>query len=91
MNSNNFSKGNILEATNRKLTKGYHYIIYFEGYSDNEFCGLMITHSDLNSNQKMEINHFEKVDKDNNAYKITFDETFLVLGKFIKSEEWGPF
>lgn len=91
MNSNTFSKGNILEASHRKLTKGYHYIIYFEGYSDIEFCGCMITHFHLNGNLKMENNHFETNDQNGNYYKITFDNTYLVKGKFIKSEEWGPF
>lgn len=91
MNSNNFSKGDILEATHRELTKGYHYIVYFEGYSDLNFCGCMITHSNGNNNISMEAQHFETNDKNGKPYKVGYDNTYLVKGKFLKSEEWGPF
>lgn len=91
MNSDTFSKGDILEATHRQLTKGYHYIVFFEGYSKSDFCGCMITHSNINENIPMEFSHFEEVNSKGELYKVKYDNTFLVKGKFLKSEEWGPF
>jgi len=91
MNSNIFKKGDILEATHRELTKGYHNIIYFEGHSDIDFCGCMITHADLEINIAMSPTHFETNDKNGVKFKVGYDKTYLVKGIFLKSEEWGPF
>lgn len=91
MNSDNFEIGDILEATHRDLTKGRHYIIYYEGHSKNDFCGGMITHSNDANNVKMDKGHFIEKDEKGVNYKIVFDETYLVKGKFLKSEVWGPF
>jgi hypothetical protein len=44
----------------------------------------MLTHSkDPFRNIKLDPYFFENIDG--------FENTFLVLGKFLKSEEWGPF
>ncbi|MEJ7678854.1 MAG: hypothetical protein WKG06_13550 [Segetibacter sp.] len=53
----------------------------------NNFVGAMITHhSDENRNIKMdERSHFLK------GFEITFDNSYLVKGRFIKPEEWGTF
>ena len=91
MNSANFSKGDILEATHRELKKGYHYIVYYEGHSNLSFCGCMITHSNDSKNTPMEAQYFETNDDNGNPYKIGYDNTYLVKGKFLKSEEWGPY
>jgi len=86
-----FKKGDILEATYRELTKGYHYIIYYEGFSQSDFIGGMITHSDINQNVKMTIDHFEVTDFHGKPYKIGYDNTYLVLAKLVKPEVWGPY
>lgn len=91
MKSNNFTKGDILEATHRNLTKGYHYIIYLEGHSDLDFCGCMITHSNSHDNVPLEARHFETNDSQGCDFKVLYDNSFLVPRKFLKSEEWGPF
>lgn len=84
MNSNNFKPGDILIATKRELRKGYHPIVYVNGYSDSEFVGAMLTHyDDPTRNIKMDSVFFQK--------KAGYGNTYLVIGKFIKPEEWGPF
>ncbi len=84
MNSNNFKSGDILLATHREIRKGYHPIVYLAGYSDESFIGGMLTHhQDPLRNLKLDSSFFEDI--------VGFENTFLVLGKFLKSEEWGPF
>jgi hypothetical protein len=84
MNSNIFKKGDILLATHREIRKGYHPIVYLAGYSDESFIGAMLTHhADTIRNLKLDSSFFEN--------KVEFENTFLVIGKFLKSEEWGPF
>lgn len=84
MNSNNFKPGDILRATDRELRKGYHPIVYISGYSDSEFVGAMLTHhDDPTRNVKMDSAFFQK--------KVGYENTYLVTGKFMKPEEWGPF
>jgi len=84
MNSNNFKPGDILRATHRELRNGYHPIVYISAYSDTDFVGAMLTHhDDPNRNIKIDSNFF--------ANKIGYEDTYLVLGKFMKPEEWGPF
>lgn len=84
MNSNNFKPGDILRATHRELRKGYHPIVYISGYSDSEFVGAMLTHYDTTTrNVKMDSAFFQE--------KVGYENTYLVKGKFMKPEEWGPF
>lgn len=84
MNSKEFKPGDILKAKHREITKGYHPIVYLSGHSDTNFIGAMLTHhTNPSRNVKMNSNYF--IEPDN------YENTFLVIGKFIKSEEWGPF
>jgi hypothetical protein len=84
MNSKDFKSGDILRATQRERRKGYHPIVYISGYSDTDFVGGMLTHhANDNCNIKMDSTFFEN--------KIGYENTFLVIGKFMKPEEWGPF
>lgn len=86
MNSKAYKSGDILQATYRELTKGFHPIIFLYSRSKYDFIGAMITHhSDEIRNIKMEASHFES------RYEISFDNSYLVKGRFIKPEEWGPF
>jgi len=86
-----FEKGDILEAADRELTKGRHYILYYEGFSHDDFIGGMITHSDIHGNLKMQNDHFESFDHNGSKYKVIYDETYLVNAKLIKPHVWGPF
>lgn len=84
MNSRSFKSGDILLASDRAYTKGLHPIVYLTGYFDESFIGAMLTHhSDTTRNLKMDASYF--------VNKIGNESTYLVLGKFIKPEEWGPF
>ncbi|MDL2141696.1 hypothetical protein QQY79_04125 [Flavobacterium tructae] len=86
-----FQKGDILEAANRELTKGRHFIIYYEGFSQDDFIGGMITHSEINGNLKMDINHFEILDENGEEYKVIYDDSYIVNAKLIKPHVWGPY
>lgn len=84
MNSSKFKGGDILLATHREIIKGHHPIVYLTGYSDESFLGAMLTHhQDITRNLKMDSSYFDN--------RSGYQNTFLVLGKFIKPEEWGPF
>jgi hypothetical protein len=84
MNSKSFKPGDVLIASHRELTKGYHPILYLSGHSDTNFVGAMLTHhEDPTRNVQMNSAYFVKT--------IGFENTFLVIGKFMKPEEWGPF
>lgn len=86
MNSKEFVAGDILEATHREKKKGFHPIVFISGSSEDNFIGVMITHhEDKTKNVKMKSSHFET------GQKISYDNTYLVRGKFIKPEVWGPF
>lgn len=89
MNSSGFAKGDILEATDRRRDNEFHKIIYYEGNSDKDFIGGMIIHSRDKLNAKMIDQYFQKMDANEKQYKVVFDDTYLVIGKFIKPEEWG--
>ena len=86
MNSKDFKPGDILQATRRKITEGFHPIVFVSGRSARNFIGAMITHhQDERRNRKMDSLHFE------NGYALDYDNSYLVRGRFIKPEEWGPF
>lgn len=84
--------GDILEATNRSRETGFHYIIFYEGYDDNEFIGGVMTSTDKYPvNILMNSSHFIEKDEAENDFKITFKNTKLVPAKLFKPEEWGPY
>jgi hypothetical protein len=39
----------------------------------------------------MQAEHFKKSNKKGQAYKVYYDDTCFVKGKFIKPETWGPY
>ena len=39
----------------------------------------------------MEKEYFEENDDTGRKYDFNFDNTHLVLGRFIKPEDWGPY
>jgi len=86
-----FIRGDILEATHRELIEGFHYIIFYDGHSNNDFIGGMITHSGINQNKPMSEEHFNEADENGNIYKIQYDNTYLVNAKLIKPNKWGPY
>lgn len=84
MNSKIFTPGDILLATHRELRKGCHPIVFISGHSDTNFVGAMLTHHpDTTRNVKMDVRFF--------INQKSYESTYLVIGKFIKPEEWGPF
>ena len=85
-------KGDILEAENRGLKQGFHYIIYIEGNSFEDFIGAMLTTSDINGNIPLEEQHFERIDQNGNDYKIYYKESHIVKVRLIKPEfDWGEY
>jgi hypothetical protein len=86
------NKGDILQATNRSRVAGFHFIIFYEGYEDNEFLAGVITTTDkFPVNYVMQSNHFVEEDDNGKHYKITFKNSKLVPAKLFKPEQWGPF
>ncbi|ATP56235.1 hypothetical protein CPT03_07015 [Pedobacter ginsengisoli] len=86
MNSSQFQSGDILKANICDRNNGFHPIIFIDGNSDKDFIGAMITHSDYNNvNVLMDESHFKS------TFDFKFENSYLVLGRFIKPEEWGPF
>ncbi|AOC97166.1 hypothetical protein BB050_04088 [Flavobacterium anhuiense] len=86
------NKGDILEARDRRFEAGKHYIIFYDGYDDNEFIAGVLTSTDnFPVNILMAALHFEERDKNGNDFKITYKNSKLVPAKLFKPEEWGPF
>ncbi len=85
-------RGDILEAKNRDVDAGLHFIIFYAGKDERHFLGGMLTTSgDYEENIRMSKNHFETKDLDNNNYKIQYQNSHLVPAKLMKLESWGPF
>lgn len=84
--------GDILEATDRSREAGYHFIIFYEGYSDDEFEAGVLTTTDLFPvNILMNETHFVDKDENGNDFKVTFKNSKLVPAKLFKPEEWAPY
>ncbi|QKX06764.1 hypothetical protein HN014_18195 [Aquimarina sp. TRL1] len=85
-------RGDILEASNRNINAGLHYIIFYSGKDTTHFIGVMITTSNnYEENIPMNTEHFEEKDLDNRNYKITYKNSKLVSNKLLKLEAWGSF
>ena len=85
-------RGDILEAKNRHVDAGLHYIIFYAGKDERHFLGGMLTTSeDYEENILMHENYFETKDLDENDYKIKYQNSHLVPAKLMKLEFWGPF
>src|SRR5215217_4772011 len=84
--------GDILEAKNRSFQAGKHFIIFYDGYDENEFIGGIITTTyNFVVNILMDIKHFVAKDNNGNDYKVTYKNSKLVPAKLFKPEEWGPY
>ena len=84
--------GDILEARDRSYNAGKHFIIFYNGYSDDEFeAGVLTSTDEYPVNILMYENHFVDKDEDGNNFKVTFKNSKLVPAKLFKPEEWGPF
>jgi hypothetical protein len=84
MNSNNFQPGDVLRAKIRDRYNGFHPTIFLEGHSAQDFIGAMISHSKYNDvNVLMRESHFKS------TLDLKFEDTYLVLGRFIKSKNEG--
>lgn len=84
-------RGDILEGEDRRLKAARHYIVFYDGLDESYFIGAMITHKQLPQNVGMSINHFVANDEDGKPYKVSYDNTLLVVAKLIKFEIWGAF
>lgn len=88
----NRNKGDILEARDRRFQAGKHYIIFYDGYDDNEFIAGVLTSTDMFPvNILMNSCYFVEKDEFGNDFKITCKNSKLVPAKLFKPEEWGPF
>ena len=85
MFKNKFSIGDILEGTNRKFNEAYHYVVFYAGNTDDDFCGGFITTSPKYQNIPMKSEHFES------GHKIGYNNSYLAAHKFIKLKDWGPY
>ncbi|WP_432672126.1 hypothetical protein [Flavobacterium sp. SM2513] len=86
------NKGDILEAADRTREAGFHYIIFYDGYTDDEFIAGVLTSTDKYPvNIKMNETHFLDNDENGNDFKVTFKNSKLVPAKLYKPENWGPF
>lgn len=90
MNSNTYVRGDILKATDQRLNKGFHRIIYLSPNSASDFIGAMVTHGAVGDNILMDISHFVQSNQ-GTSYEFQFDDTYLVQAKLLKFENWGPF
>lgn len=85
MFKNKFSIGDILEGTNRKFHEAFHYVVFYAGDPDDDFCGGFITTSPKYQNIPMKSEHFES------GHKIGYNNSYLAAHKFIKLKDWGPY
>ena len=69
-------KGDILEATDRGYDAGKHYIVYWDGYDDNNFIGLQdlyfTNEGNFNCSWIPDIDQFISQNDDLNAYALDF-------------------
>lgn len=85
-------RGDILQARDRSVNSGLHYIIFYDGYDESEFVGSMLTSSSkYEENIEFKEFHFIKEDQDGNNFKITCNNSRFVPVKLYKPEEWGPY
>ncbi|CAH0185783.1 MULTISPECIES: hypothetical protein [unclassified Pedobacter] len=86
-----YSKGDILEATDRSIDAGMHYIIYLEQTNEERFIGAMLTGLAIDKNELMPNEFFHTHSETGKRYKIPSKQSHLVKAKLIKLESWGPF
>ncbi|KQC02363.1 hypothetical protein [Pedobacter sp. Hv1] len=87
----NFKRGEILRASKRGRKQGFHYIIYYSGFDNNNFIGAMLTSMVSDKNVLLSPEHFEQYNPQGDRYQVQFDDSYVVIAKLIKLESWGPF
>jgi len=86
-----YSKGNILQATNRSVDAGMHYIIFLEQTNEERFIGAMLTGLSIDKNESIPNEFFHTHSERGELYKIPSKQSYIVKAKLIKLESWGPF
>ena len=90
-----FKKGDVLRGAkeHRGKTEALHPIVFLDA-DGNDFIGAVLTHTGVfrgTQNTPMFESHFERTSEDGGEYNFKFENTHLVVGKFIKFESWGPY
>lgn len=84
-----FKKGEIVRATKRDRSEGFHYIVVWTDFDEgNDFVGIMLTTStteEYADNVLLDIDHINK-DLD-----FEWQNSHFVNRLFIKFSAWGPF
>ncbi|MEC7264685.1 MAG: hypothetical protein VXW38_13170 [Bacteroidota bacterium] len=87
-----FNRGDIIVATSREVSAGFHYIIYYNRITGEEFAGTFITRTSYHGrNIPMQDIHFIERDANGELYQIQNLNSFFIPAKLIKLESWGPF
>ncbi len=88
----NWKRGDILEGENRDRNAAFHYIVFLDDNNSGDFIGgVLTTKGSYENNVLMLEGHFKSNDENGDAYKVSFNNSYLVKGKFIKLESWGRF
>ena len=86
MNLHEFNQGDILEASDKSLGKGVHYIVFLGMSNDpHVFLGAMLTRQNIHENIPLIANHFCP------NFPVTYDNSHIVNRLFVKFSNWGPF
>jgi hypothetical protein len=87
--------GDIISGANNKNKSIFirpHYIIFLADINNSVFFhGAMLTHAARFGNIKMEINHFETHNTSEDAWGITYHNSFMAKNLLRKKNEWAPF
>ena len=85
-------RGDILKGSKRGRGAAFHFIVFLDGRDSISFIGAVLTHSSrYNDNVLMNEEHFRKSNANGKKYGFNFDSTYLIVKRFIKLQEWGPF
>ena len=85
-------KGDILKGSKRGREAAFHFIAFLDGRDGNSFIGAVLTHSSrYGNNVLMAEEHFKKTGTNDKKFEFQFGDSYLVKGKFIKLQDWGPF
>ena len=82
------SKGEILRASKRRRSEGYHYILAWSDFDEGmDFTGIMLTTStSYPDNIPMDISHFQQ------GTELDWHESQHFVNRlFVKFAAWGPF
>lgn len=94
MSKNKMKKGEIYKGSKRDRGAAYHYIVYLEKNREDSFIGGVLTHSKMKGNVLMEKGHFMQTNEEGEDFEFQLDDvlpTRLVVKRFIKPQDWGPY